>query len=65
MGVAEAEDDGIDFTSRMKEIHEELFRLNEEANELMKEINNNFKGLELKRYQTLISGETNKKGTGA
>ena len=65
VGVAEAEDDGIDFTSRMKEIHEELFRLNEEANELMKEINNNFKGLELKRYQTLISGETNKKGTGA
>ena len=64
VGVAEAED-GIDFTSRMKEIHEELFRLNEEANELMKEINNNFKGLELKRYQTLISGETNKKGTGA
>ena len=36
--VAEAEDDGVDFNERMKEIHEELARLNEEANGLMKEI---------------------------
>lgn len=64
VGVAEAEDDGVDFASRMKEIHEELLRLNKEANGLMKEINENFKGLELKLYQTLISDEANKKGTG-
>lgn len=38
VGVAEAEDDGVDFNERMKEIHEELARLNEEANGLMKEI---------------------------
>lgn len=38
VGVAEAEDDGIDFHERMNEIHSELSRLNSEANELMKEI---------------------------
>ena len=38
MGVAEAEDDGIDFHERMNEIHTELKRLNNEANVLMDEI---------------------------
>lgn len=47
VGVAEAEDDGVDFNERMKEIHSELLRLNEEANGLMQEIRENFKGLQL------------------
>ena len=38
VGVAEAEDDGVDFHERMNEIHAELKRLNEEANVLMGEI---------------------------
>ena len=38
VGVAEAEDDGVDFHERMNEIHAELKRLNEEANVLMDEI---------------------------
>ena len=38
VGVAEAEDDGIDFSKRMDEIHTELAQLNKEANELMCEI---------------------------
>lgn len=38
VGVAEAEDDGVDFHERMTEIHAELKRLNEEANVLMGEI---------------------------
>ena len=38
VGVAEAEDDGVDFHERMNEIHAELKRLNEEANVLMNEI---------------------------
>ena len=38
VGVAEAEDDGVDFHERMNEIHEELKRLNDEANVLMGEI---------------------------
>lgn len=38
VGVAETEGDGVDFNERMKEIHEELARLNEEANGLMGEI---------------------------
>ncbi len=38
VGVAEAEDDGVDFHERMSEIHAELARLNSEANELMGEI---------------------------
>ena len=38
VGVAEAEDDGVDFHERMNEIHEELKKLNEEANELMQDI---------------------------
>jgi type I restriction enzyme M protein len=38
VGVAEAEDDGVNFHERMTEIHTELKRLNEEANVLMGEI---------------------------
>ena len=38
VGVAEAEDDGVDFYERMNEIHAELKRLNSEANVLMDEI---------------------------
>lgn len=38
VGVAEAEDDGVDFHERMNEIHTELKKLNEEANVLMKDI---------------------------
>ena len=45
VGVAEAEDDGVDFHERMNEIHGELKRLNEEANVLMGEI--------LKGWETL------------
>lgn len=43
VGVAEAEDDGVDFHKRMNEIHSELKKLNEEANVLM---NNILKGWE-------------------
>lgn len=42
VGVAEQEDDGVDFHERMTEIHEELNRLNTEANHLMEEINKNW-----------------------
>lgn len=38
VGVADAEDDGVDFHERMTEIHAELKRLNDEANVLMDEI---------------------------
>ena len=38
VGVAEAEDDGVDFYERMNEIHAELKRLNSEANVLIDEI---------------------------
>ena len=38
VGVAEVEDDGVDFHERMNEIHTELASLNTEANELMSEI---------------------------
>ena len=38
VGVAEVEDDGVDFHERMNEIHAELKKLNEEANVLMKDI---------------------------
>lgn len=42
VGVAEVEDDGVDFHERMNEIHEELAKLNSEANELMDAILNNW-----------------------
>ena len=38
VGVAEQEDDGVDFHKRMNEIHTELAQLNKEANVLMDEI---------------------------
>ena len=38
VGVAEVEDDGVDFHERMNEIHTELASLNKEANVLMDEI---------------------------
>ena len=38
VGIADAEDDGVDFHERMNEIHAELKKLNEEANVLMKDI---------------------------
>ena len=38
VGVAEQEDDGVDFHERMNEIHSELASLNKEANLLMSEI---------------------------
>ena len=38
VGVAEQEDDGVDFHERMNEIHAELTKLNQEANVLMDEI---------------------------
>jgi len=38
VGVAEQEDDGVDFHERMNEIHAELAKLNSEANTLMEEI---------------------------
>lgn len=42
VGVAEVEDDGVDFHERMNEIHAELKKLNSEANELMGEIMKNW-----------------------
>ncbi len=45
VGVAEAEDDGVDFHERMNEIHSELSQLNAEANVLMDEI--------MKEWETL------------
>lgn len=45
VGVAEVEDDGVDFHKRMNEIHTELASLNAEANVLMSEI--------MKEWETL------------
>ena len=45
VGVAEVEDDGVDFHERMNEIHSELASLNKEANVLMNEI--------MKEWETL------------
>ena len=45
VGVAEVEDDGVDFHERMNEIHAELATLNAEANVLMSEI--------MKEWETL------------
>ena len=47
VGVAEAEDDGVDFAERMHEIHTELLTLQQESNELMEKISANFKELEI------------------
>jgi len=45
VGVAEQEDDGVDFHERMSEIHAELAQLNKEANVLMDEIQKAWEGL--------------------
>ena len=47
VGVAEQEDDGVDFAQRMQEIHRELLRLQTESNELMQTISRNMEGLVL------------------
>ena len=49
VGVAEVEDNGVDFHERMNEIHTELAQLNTEANTLMGEIQTAWK--ELKREE--------------
>lgn len=48
MGVAEQEDDGVDFHERMNEIHSELASLNKEANLLMSEIMKEWDNLKTK-----------------
>ena len=48
VGVAEVEDDGVDFHERMNEIHAELKRLNDEANVLMSEIMKEWENLNAK-----------------
>ena len=45
VGVAETEDDGVDFTQRMNEIHTELAKLQAEANQLMTKIQQNWEAL--------------------
>lgn len=47
VGVAAVEDDGVDFEQRMREIHEELVRLQGESNRLMEEISRNMKEMGL------------------
>jgi len=46
VGVAEQEDDGVDFQERMTEIHDELNRLNTEANALMTDILKEWEGMQ-------------------
>ena len=48
VGVAEVEDDGVDFHKRMNEIHTELASLNKEANLLMSEIRKEWETLNTK-----------------
>ena len=45
VGVAPVEDDGVNFAERMHEIHEELLKLQDESNTLMKTISKNMKEL--------------------
>lgn len=47
VGVAAAEDDGVDFAARMAEIHSELLSLQAESNELMETISRNMKEMGL------------------
>jgi type I restriction enzyme M protein len=47
VGVAAAEDDGVDFAARMAEIHSELLTLQAESNELMETISRNMKEMGL------------------
>ena len=48
VGVAEVEDDGVDFNERMNEIHAELASLHKEANVLMNEIMKEWENLNSK-----------------
>lgn len=43
VGVAPVQDDGVNFTERMQEIHQELLALQAESNALMETISKNFK----------------------
>lgn len=47
VGVAPVEDDGVDFTERMQEIHRELLALQAESNNLMDTISRNMKEMGL------------------
>lgn len=47
VGVAPVEDDGVDFTERMKEIHQELLALQAESNVLMDTISKNLREMGL------------------
>ena len=47
VGVAETEDDGVNFAARMAEIHSELLSLQAESNELMVTISKNMKEMGL------------------
>ena len=47
VGVPPAEDDGVDFAERMKEIHHELLKLQAESNDLMNTISENLKEMGL------------------
>lgn len=47
VGVAEIEDDGVDFAARMAEIHSELLMLQSESNELIETISKNMKEMGL------------------
>ena len=47
VGVAPAEDDGVDFAQRMGEIHRELLELQMESNELMEIISKNWREMGL------------------
>ena len=47
VGVAPVEDDGVDFHSRMSEIHDELLKLQDESNHLMATISHNLKEMGL------------------
>ena len=47
VGVAPAEDDGVDFHQRMTEIHQELLSLQEESNRLMETISKNWEEMGL------------------
>lgn len=47
VGVAPIEDDGVDFETRMKEIHKELLTLQSEANNLMNTISKNLEEMGL------------------
>lgn len=47
VGVAPAEDDGVDFHERMTEIHKELLSLQAKSNRLMETISKNWEGMGL------------------